>query len=148
MDIRRRKLLAAGAIAALLGTLRHEAAGAPRVTVYKTPYCGCCGGWVEHMRANGFDVAVREVNDLTPYRERLGVPESVASCHTAQIEGYAVEGHVPAADVRRLLRERPKAAGLAVPSMVPGSPGMTGKPVPYDTLLFTRDGSYAVYARH
>ena len=151
MNAKRRGLLFAAAGAALLGDAalrRSQASAATRVTVYKSPYCGCCGGWVEHMKASGFAVAVHEVADVAPHRERLGVPAALASCHSAEAGGYALEGHVPAADVQRLLRERPKARGLAVPAMVPGSPGMSGAPVPYQTLLFSSDGRFTVFARH
>lgn len=131
-----------------LNASRASAATASRVTVYKNPSCGCCGGWVEHMKINGFDVRVFEVADVAPYRQRLGVPEALGSCHTAEVGGYAIEGHVPAADVRRLLREHPKARGLAVPAMVPGSPGMSGAPVAYATLIFDVGGQYKVFERH
>ena len=100
------------------------------------------------MRASGFELAVHEVADVAPHRERLGVPAALASCHSAEVAGYALEGHVPAGDVQRLLREQPKAGGLAVPAMVPGSPGMSGAPVPFQTLLFAKDGSFTVFARH
>ena len=131
----------------MLGGLA-SAASRPSGRVYKSPTCGCCGGWIEHMRAAGFRLEVTEATDVTPHRQRLGVPEALASCHTAEIGGYAIEGHVPAADVLRLLRERPAARGLAVPAMVPGSPGMSGKPVPYETLLFEASGKYRTFARH
>ncbi len=146
---RRRVFLAAGA--ALLAACRlpaARAAAAPVVTVYKSPLCGCCGGWVEHMRRSGFEVRVNSVSDLAPYREKLGVPLGLASCHTAEVGGYAVEGHVPAEDVRRLLRERPDARGLAVPGMVPGSPGMDGPASAYATLLFDARGRYRIFAQH
>jgi hypothetical protein len=119
------------------------------VSVYKSPACGCCGGWIKHIKANGFDVRVVEVADVTPYRQRLGVPEALSSCHTAEVGGYAIEGHVPAADVHRLLREQPKGQGLAVPGMIPGSPGMAGAPVRYETLLFDRGGRFfKIFERH
>lgn len=143
---RRRLLATAGAT--LLAWLPAARAAAPVVTVYKSPLCGCCGGWVEHMRRSGFDVRVRSVPDATPYKEKLGVPTTLASCHTAEVEGYVVEGHVPAGDVRRLLRERPGAKGIAVPGMVPGSPGMDGPPTPYASLLFDAQGRSSVFARH
>lgn len=118
------------------------------VTVYKSPTCGCCGDWVKHMRENGFRVETHDLGDVSPIRRRYGVPSALASCHTAMVGGYAIEGHVPAADIKRLLRERPKAIGLAVPGMVIGSPGMEqGKPEPYETLVFDATG-YRVFARH
>lgn len=125
------------------------AQAAPPVEVFKSPSCGCCGKWVEHMRANGFQVTTHDMPDVSPARSRLGMPNRLASCHTAKVGNYVVEGHVPAADIQRLLREKPKALGLAVPSMVPGSPGMESpKPVPYETLLVEADGSTRVFAKH
>jgi hypothetical protein len=119
---------------------------APKVVVYKDPDCGCCGAWVDHMKANGFSVTVHDVRDMTPHKRKLGVPERLGSCHTAVVDGYTIEGHVPAADVKRLLKERPKAKGLAVPGMPQGSPGMeTGKLDPYDVLLFDSVGKASVY---
>ena len=125
-----------------------RAATGPVVRVYKTATCGCCGGWVDHMKSSGFEVLVTEVPDVTPYRRQLGVPDVLGSCHTAEVGGYAIEGHVPGTDVRRLLREKPKARGLAVPGMVPGSPGMGGAPVAYQTLVFDSNGRYTVFERH
>ena len=122
----------------------------PSVEVYKSPYCGCCEQWIAHMRNSGFKVSIHNVRDVTPVRENFGVPDAMASCHTAVVGGYAVEGHVPADDVKRLLRERPKAAGIAVPGMVLGSPGMEqgqGKD-PYNVMLFSKGGSPTVFAQH
>lgn len=117
-------------------------AAAPAVTVYKTRTCGCCGKWVEHLKANGFDVTVNEVPSTAEYRERYGVPTKLQSCHTAIVGGYAVEGHVPAADIQRLLKEKPKAKGIAVPGMPIGSPGMEqgDRKDTYSVILFTEDG--------
>jgi len=127
----------------------HAAAGMPTVEVYKHPDCGCCGLWVEHLKQNGFAVKLSDVSDVGAMRRRLGMPEKFAACHTAKVGGYLVEGHVPAADVKRLLAEKPKALGIAVPSMPPGSPGMPSpKPVAYDTLLVQTDSTYSTYARH
>lgn len=147
MTTRRGFMLAAAAT--LLGSaLGATAQTAPLVTVYKNPSCGCCGDWVKHMRANGFRVETRDVNDVTPVRQRSMVPDSLASCHTALVGGYAIEGHVPAADVWRLLRERPSLIGLSVPGMVVGSPGMeTGPPQPFATIAFDERGT-RVFARH
>src|SRR5690554_5042543 len=145
-----RRLLLAATAGALTATAAR-AAPARALTVYKTPTCGCCGGWVAHMRRNGFAATVIEQADLTPVRRRLGVPDAVASCHTAVIDGYALEGHVPATDILRLLAERPQAAGLAVPGMSLGSPGMEvpdGTRDAFDTLLILRDGRTRVFARH
>ena len=95
-----------------------------QVLVYKTPSCGCCSGWVEHMKASGFSVTAKDVPDTSPERRRLGMPERFAACHTASVGGYVIEGHVPAAEVRRLLASKPSAIGLAVLGMPLGSPGM------------------------
>ncbi len=121
----------------------------PQVEVWKDPNCGCCKDWVLHMQANGFDVKVHDSGNSAA-RKRLGVPEALASCHTALVGGYAIEGHVPAREVQRLLRERPAALGLSVPGMPVGSPGMDGavygtRKDPYDVLLFSRNGASRVY---
>ena len=143
----RRGFLRFSAALLALRALPGHAQRVPLVTVYKSPACGCCGEWVGHMRAAGFRLDVRDVPDVTPIKRQHGVPDRLASCHTALVDGYALEGHVPAADVQRLLRERPKVVGLAVPGMVPGSPGMAGTPQPYETVAF--DGSRAwLFARH
>ncbi len=127
-----------------------QVAAAATIEVTKSPYCGCCGHWIEYLRAEGFDVRVIETEDVTPVARRAGVPDDLRSCHTATIDGYAVEGHVPAADIRRLLAERPEAAGIAVAGMPIGSPGMEqgGRRQPYQTMIFTRDGRRQVFARH
>lgn len=125
------------------------ASAADAVDVYKSPYCGCCEKWVEHLQQAGFAVRTHDVNDVPAARQRLGMPERLGSCHTAKVAGYVVEGHVPAADIQRLLKEKPKAIGLAVPSMPPGSPGMESpKPVPYNTLLVQAGGVTTVFAKH
>ena len=123
----------------------------PRLVVTKTPTCGCCHRWVEHMQQAGFQVEVRDVDDLGSVKERVGVPYGKGSCHTAEIEGYFVEGHVPAGDVKRLLAERPDAKGLTVPGMPMGSPGMEtpdGRVQPYVVELVARDGSTSPFAHH
>ncbi|UCG95955.1 MAG: DUF411 domain-containing protein [Burkholderiales bacterium] len=121
-----------------------------RLHVYKTLSCGCCALWVEHMKASGFSVEVHDVRDVMPYREKYGVPDEAMSCHTAVIAGYVVEGHVPAADVKRLLSEKPKATGIAVPGMVQGSPGMEQGRAPerYDVVLFGERRLQRVFAKH
>lgn len=125
------------------------AQAAERIEVFKSPYCGCCEKWVEHMRKAGFEVVTKDVNDVPAARKMAGMPERFGSCHTAKVSGYVVEGHVPATDVQRLLKEKPKAVGLAAPGMPQGSPGMETKhPQPYDTLLVQADGSYNVFAKH
>lgn len=128
----------------------RAAAEQPVVTVYKSPTCGCCTDWVDHLRENGFAVQVEDVGNVQPVRERLGVPQQLASCHTAEVGGYVVEGHVPAAEVKRLLRERREVVGLAVPGMPVGSPGMEqgDRRDPYDVLAFKQDGRVGVYARY
>jgi hypothetical protein len=119
------------------------------ITVYKTPTCGCCALWVDHMRANGFRVAVTDVAQLGPVKQTHGVPSDMATCHTGKIGGYFVEGHVPAEDVRRMLRERPDIIGIAVPGMPNGSPGMeTGTVDSYDVIAIGKDGSRKVWATH
>lgn len=147
MKLTRRALL--GALAAGVAMPARAQAG-PVIDVVKTPTCGCCNGWIAHVRGAGFQVRVRDVPDTTPYARRLGVPDDLRSCHTASVGGYAVEGHVPAADIRRLLSARPQAAGIAVPGMPMGSPGMEhgSHRQPYQTILFTRAGRRSVFARH
>ena len=133
-------LAALGAAAAAGGRLAAPAlAGGGVMEVYKSPWCGCCGAWVEHMRAAGFDVRVTEVEELDPVKARYGVAPDLQSCHTAVIDGYVVEGHVPAREVARLLQERPAATGLAVPGMPVGSPGMEqgARKDPYPVILFS-----------
>ncbi len=144
------KSLIAAALTLTLATAAH--AGAPGVVVEKSPTCGCCTGWVEHMRASGFDV---EVHDVTPERldltkRMLGVGDEYQSCHTAVVDSYVIEGHVPAADVRRLLAERPSATGLAVPGMPFGSPGMPtdGEREPYDVLLLNLGTGASVFSSY
>lgn len=113
------------------------AAKAPPMTVHKDPNCGCCGGWVEHLRQAGFEVETVDTARLNAVKTRLRVPPELAACHTAEVAGYVVEGHVPALAIERLLRERPAAIGLAVPGMPMGSPGMEGgEPEVYEVILF------------
>ena len=121
------------------------------LTVFKSPTCGCCSKWVDHVNAAGFTVEVHDVEEMDPVKDRLGVPPDLRSCHTAQVEGYLIEGHVPAADIKRLLATRPKVAGLAVPGMPKSTPGMAvpGAPAePYTVVSFQKDGATQVYARH
>ncbi|MDO9713678.1 DUF411 domain-containing protein [Paracraurococcus sp. LOR1-02] len=125
-----------------------RAAQGTRVEVWKDPSCGCCEGWVRHMRQAGFEVAVREVPDMPPIKAANGLPEALWSCHTARVDGYVLEGHVPAADVRRLLAERPRARGLSAPGMPPSSPGMDMPGTPYDVVLFGAEGGDRTWARH
>jgi hypothetical protein len=119
----------------------------PTVVVFKTPTCGCCTGWVDHMRAAGFTVDARDVTDIMSVKRDAGVPGAMSSCHTSIVDGYVVEGHVPAEQVERLLADRPDIAGIAVPGMPTGSPGMEGRnPEPYQVLSIGRDGSAGVFA--
>lgn len=140
----------AGAVGslALHGAPRAQAKAAP-VEVWKSPTCGCCKDWIDHLEAHGFRVRAHDVGN-TAARTRLKVPVALGSCHTALVGGYAIEGHVPAADIHRLLKERPDAIGLAVPGMPLGSPGMDGpaydnRQDPYDVLLITRDGGTRIF---
>lgn len=146
--MRNRKFLNLLVPLALLACAQTAAAETLQVT--KTATCGCCKAWVEHMKKAGFAVQVRDVDDVTPTAARLGVPSDLRSCHTSAIAGYAIEGHVPAADVKRLLAERPKAAGIAVPGMVMGSPGMEhgDHKDPYQVVLFDKAGKTKVFASH
>lgn len=118
--------------------------------VYKSPSCGCCSSWVSHLRDNGYNVTAVDVEDVTPYKRQYGIPPRLGSCHTAVIEGYVIEGHVPAADISRLLGERPDILGLTVPGMPLGSPGMEmGNRIdPYQVLAIEKDGSTSVYSSY
>jgi hypothetical protein len=121
----------------------------PPVTVYKDASCGCCKKWVEHMQASGFTVTAHDNADMDALKDHYGVPSGVRSCHTALVGSYVVEGHVPATDVDRLLKEQPKVAGLAVPGMVMGSPGMDGPTSkPYAVLAFQKTGATTTFASH
>ena len=119
------------------------------ITVYKSPTCGCCNKWVSHLQENGFEVETTDLNDLRVIKSMSGIKPEQASCHTAKVGGYVIEGHVPADDIKRLLTERPDARGLTVPGMPKGSPGMeTPQPDHYQVLLLGDDGSTAVFAEH
>ncbi|MCR5873119.1 MULTISPECIES: DUF411 domain-containing protein [unclassified Phenylobacterium] len=147
--ILRRNLLAAAA--AVLAAPHAWAAAPPPLTVYKTASCGCCRGWITIMTRAGYRPKVVNVEDITPIGKRHSVPFELSSCHLATIGGYVVVGHVPAADVGRLLKERPKALGITVPGMPLGSPGMEmpdGRKEPYQTLLLLPGGKTRVFARH
>jgi hypothetical protein len=148
----RREWVAASAGAlALLVSRRADASAKVAITIYKSPTCGCCAKWVDHVRAAGFATTVHDVADVDAIKRREGVPTALQSCHTALVEGYVVEGHVPAADVLRLLREKPKGVrGVAVPGMPSGSPGMEmgGRADRFDVVAFGRDGRTSVFARH
>jgi hypothetical protein len=120
------------------------------MTIYMSPTCGCCAMWVDHVKAAGFKTVVHEDEDMETVKDNLGVPRDLRSCHTAQVDKYLIEGHVPAEDIAGLLARRPNAVGLAAPGMPASSPGMAvpGQPhEPYDVLLFQRDGKSEVFAR-
>jgi hypothetical protein len=123
----------------------------PLVEVFKSPTCGCCANWVDHMRASGFTVRTTDVKDLSQIKASRGIPGPVQSCHTSLVGGYVVEGHVPAADVHRLLKEKPAIAGIAVGGMPVGSPGMEFeglKAQAYDVMAFDKSGQTRVFAKH
>src|SRR5215203_2761899 len=140
----RRSVLAGFASAALAAGLRPSAAQPlPKIVVTKDPSCGCCSGWIDHLRASGFKAEVIESPEVNRLKVRLGVPQDLASCHTAEIGGYVIEGHVPAEAIKRLLAEKPAGRGLAVPGMPVGSPGMEvegAAPEPYEVVLFSPSG--------
>ena len=160
---RRRLLLALGVLplaglaraaapSAAKGSAPAAAAPLTEVQVWKEPTCGCCKDWIAHMEANGFKVFVN-VGGTNATRARLGIPQNLASCHTALVGGYAIEGHVPAREIRRLLKEKPAAIGLSAPGMPIGSPGMdtpayNGKKNPYNVMLVARNGSASVYQKY
>lgn len=155
--MQRRPLLQAGLAALAVPTAMTTATLAlaqtkPLVEVWKDPNCGCCKDWMAHLEANGFAVKAHDQGN-TAARRRLGLPDRYGSCHTATVGGYVVEGHVPAADIQRLLRDKPKALGLSVPRMPIGSPGMDGpeyggRKDPYDVLLVGQDGNATVFASY
>ena len=120
-----------------------------KIDVFKSPTCGCCENWVKHLRASGFAPTATNLDDMTAVKTKYHVPPALQSCHTAIVGGYVIEGHVPAADIKRLLKERPAIVGLAVPGMVTGSPGMEGpNPKPYDVIAFDKQGKTRVFATH
>jgi hypothetical protein len=148
------RTLFAFCLALLLTAPAHAVTdGAPSIEVWKSPSCGCCGKWVEHLEANGFAVKAKNTSPamLDRIKRQAGIEDKLAACHTGLIDGYAIEGHVPAADIKKLLEERPEAIGLTVPNMPIGSPGMEkpdGETEPYDVLLVKKDGSVEVFASH
>ena len=150
-DVGHRRIAFAAALAAMLtmsfGPAPRAQRAAPTVTVYKSPTCGCCTKWVDHMRANGFDVTATNVEDMAAVKQKYGVPDKAGSCHTSLVGGYVIEGHVPADVVKRLLAERPKVAGLAVPGMPASAPGMDIPGQPYTIVGFDRTGQLTVYER-
>jgi len=144
------KLVFAAALVATLGAAAlPTTAVPPSILVYKSPSCGCCKAWMDHLSQNGFKVTGKDMDDVQPMKDEVGLPAKLASCHTAIVDGYVIEGHVPAADIQRLLKERPKIVGLSAPGMPPSSPGMDqpGK-VPYDVIAFDAKGTTTVFAKH
>jgi len=136
----------AGMVAAIGGLARATPAAAPEVVVYKSPSCGCCKKWIEHVRAAGFHVTAHDTTDLAGVSARYGVPRNLTACHTALVDGYVVEGHVPADVIQRLLEERPNLVGVAMPGMPAGSPGMeSATPLHYRIFTFEKSGATAVY---
>lgn len=148
------KAFGVGIVLALLGVGAYYQFGTspdlPTVTVYKSPSCNCCADWVTHMRDQGFPVEVNSRLNVGPVKKQVGLPSSLAACHTAVVDSYVVEGHVPAAEVKTLLRERPEVRGLSVPGMPVGSPGMEqgNRVEPYEVLTFTPAGDTTVFARY
>ena len=142
----RREFLALLAVAAVAPMAMAESP--PVVEIWKSPQCGCCDDWTKHLQKNGFATKVHVVADTADARRAAKIPEKLGSCHTARVGGYSVEGHVPAKDIRRLLREKPKAVGLAVPGMPQSAPGMDNPGFPYDVLLVAADGRTSIYSRY
>jgi hypothetical protein len=139
------------AVLVSMGAAAAQRSQQPLLEVFKSPTCGCCSQWVEHMRAAGFTVRVTDLEDLTSVKTSRHVPDQIQSCHTGVVNGYVIEGHVPAADVHRLLKERPPVVGVAVPGMPIGSPGMEVEGVkarPYDVMSFDKQGATRVFAKH
>ena len=144
-----------GAVAVLAPSRAHaqsakQAVATASVTVYKDPNCGCCKEWIEHLRKHAFKVTSKDTSDVAAIKRSGRVPSHLVSCHTAFVNGYVIEGHVPAQDIQRLLKEKPKVAGIAVAGMPIGSPGMEvgNRKDKYDVIAFTRDGSTSVFAKH
>lgn len=137
----------------LIGSLAQASWAAPEtpvIDVYKSPTCGCCNNWIDHLKANGFGVRSYDTDNVAQHKARLGVPPGYGSCHTAEIDGYVIEGHVPAREIKRLLKEKPRARGLVVPAMPVGSPGMEadGRKDPYKVFLVNRNGSTQTYVQY
>ena len=119
------------------------------ITVYKSPSCECCNKWVDHLEDNGFNVNTVNKYDMKSIKTREGVPRQLSSCHTALVGGYVIEGHVPASDIKRLLKEQPDVSGLSVPGMPMGSPGMEGdRKDAYNVMTFTKDGGSTIFSQH
>lgn len=144
-----RRLITRAVLAASLGLPLAAMAAKPVVEVYKSEYCGCCKSWIKHLEANGFTVKAENVKDTSDYREKFGMPAKYGSCHTAKVNGYVLEGHVPAPEIKRLLEKKPKAVGLAVPGMPMGSPGMEGdRKDAFDVVLVKPNGAGHTVFKH
>lgn len=144
------RLLAIATLAMLTSASAPQSRAAATITVFKDPNCGCCKLWVDHLRTHAFKVVTRDTSDINGPKRTGRVPEKLHSCHTAFVNGYVVEGHVPATDIQRLLKEKPKVAGIGVGGMPAGSPGMEfgDRKDRYDVLAFNRDGTTRIFARH
>jgi len=144
------KIFVASLLVLGLAQASWAAPASPVIDVYKSPTCGCCSKWIDHLKANGFTVRAHNTENVAAHKLRLGVPAGYGACHTAEVDGYVVEGHVPAKEIKRMLTAKPRARGLVVPAMPAGSPGMeTGGPQdPYEVFLVNRDGSTRTYARY
>ena len=142
-------LLAFVSLPSIAQSARPRPPAVTAMEVYRSPTCGCCGKWVDHVKAAGFSPAVHQVDDVSPVKTKGGVPGDLQSCHTALIGGYVIEGHVPADVIQQLLTKKPNIAGVAVPGMPVGSPGMEQGPRkdPYEVIAFTKDGKRSVYAK-
>jgi hypothetical protein len=147
VKIARLTVILAG-LATAVSAFSSDRSSPPEMTVYKTPTCGCCSKWVDHVKAAGFTVKTIDQSDLSEIKADLGVTKALSSCHTALVGGYVIEGHVPAADIQRLLKEHPKIAGLAAPGMPGAGPGMDTSKDPYDVLAFDAAGKTTVWAHH
>jgi hypothetical protein len=144
-----RRIFSKALLAGALGIPLLASAAAPIIDVYKSASCGCCEEWVKHLRANGLTVNTHDVEDPSVHRQKAGIPDELGSCHTGIVRGYALEGHVPASEIKRLLAEKPKAKGLTVPGMPLGSPGMEGpRKDAYDVLLVQANGRTSVYKHY
>src|SRR5215218_5013304 len=144
-------IVAAAGLSFSVAAQQKPAAAAQKITVYKTSSCGCCKLWVDHLKASGFDVHAMDVSaeQVRSVSKAAGLKDNDVSCHTAKVGNYIVEGHVPASDIQRMLKEKPAIAGIAAPGMPQGSPGMEqGSKEPYDVVAFTKDGKTTVYAKH
>jgi hypothetical protein len=144
------RTLSLALIAGFVASTASAGPAAPTIDVYKSPTCGCCTKWIDHLKANGFAVRSHDTQDVAQHKQRLGIPAGYDSCHTAEVGGYVIEGHVPARDIRRLLKEKPQARGLTVPGMPIGSPGMEqgSHKDAYEVILLDKNGAPRVYSRY